>query len=466
MPRILERVGIPKNYITDNLIYTAQYLNQFYRPAWFHKKIALALMNSEIKRLIITMPPQHGKTLLSSVFYPLWELGNNPDLNIAVCAYGSRHAQRISSQALDFAQQDKFKRLFGHTIDPMQGNKDYWKFKSHSGGYLSVGVGGPLLGAAVDIAIIDDPYENFEAAFSEVQRENVFNWYSTVLQTRLQSVNSKIILIMTLWNEDDLVSQLQKLDLTTSEGHKWHVLKIPALSDYQGDDFFTGTPLWPEYGKTLEFYKEQRKILGPTMFDTQYMCNPTPMGDVLMPASAWDTTVSIPQIPSKQVRGWDLAYTGFSKSDFSSSALLARVAPDTFIREIHKWKLPWEQTKKKVKEIILNDEKSIYQVFETNGGQQIFVSDLQHDPDLSGYSIYGISSKDEKSVRALPWIIRARDKQIKLVRGEWNQNFIKECGGFRRQDKSGAHDDCVDAVSKAWSAMGAYAPSPWEKKNA
>jgi predicted phage terminase large subunit-like protein len=454
-------LGINKSIITENLIYTAQYLNPKYYPAWFHKKIAFSLMDPKINRLIIAIPPQHGKTLLSSVFYPVWELGNNPDLNIAVCAYGSRHAQRISSQALEYAGSAEFKRLFGLQLDPMQSNKEYWKFKGKSGGYLSIGVGGPLLGASVDIAIVDDPYENFEAAFSEVQRENVFNWYSTVLQTRLQSIKSKIVLIMTLWNEDDLVSQLIKLDAQTNDGNKWHVIKIPAFANYKGDDVFSGEPLWPEYGKSADFYREQNKILGPTMFETQYMCNPTPMGDVLMPATMWDYLDCIESEPSKRVRGWDLAYTGFSKSDSSATARLERVNSDTVISDIQKWRTPWDQTKSKVKKIIMQEDKSVYQVFETNGGQQIFVSDLQHDPDLNGYSIFGINSKDEKAVRALPWIIRARDKQIKLLRGSWNQEFIRECNSFRRQDKSGSHDDCVDAVSKAWSALGAYTPCPY-----
>jgi len=67
-----------------------------YRPAPHHRVIARALEaveRGEIKRLMISVPPRHGKSQLTSEFFPAWYLGRNPDKYIITSTYSQELAE-------------------------------------------------------------------------------------------------------------------------------------------------------------------------------------------------------------------------------------------------------------------------------------------------------------------------------------------------------------------------------------
>jgi hypothetical protein len=129
------------------------------------------------KRLIINLPPQHGKSEGITVRYPVWHLERNPRLRVAVTAYGqrlannfSRKARRVATGRLNFA--------------PDRNAVEEWE-TVEGGAFLARGVGAGITGHPVDLLVIEDPYKDAKQAMSAVYRETVWEWYTDALKTRL-----------------------------------------------------------------------------------------------------------------------------------------------------------------------------------------------------------------------------------------------------------------------------------------
>lgn len=445
----LERIGVPKEFIKSDLIRTSRFMEPRFQWQAFHREIAAALMDASITRLIITLPPQHYKSTLACIFYPLWKLGNDPDRSIVVASYSGVLAERHSYEAMTRFQEAKYRDMFGLSLDRFVCNKGHWKIAGRRGSYSAVGIGGSLTGTPADDMIIDDYYANLKEAKSETIRRGVEDWYKTVARTRLQSEQSRIIIIATRWDEYDLIGMLLKASADNTD--KWKVLVYPAFSEYAEGDFFSGKPLM----KTTAFYRDQIGLdaMSPIEFETMFMCNPVPRGDIMLDPNEVEIIDRLPDGPlGVRIRGWDIAYTGSIGSDDSANALLVRAGQEVIIADADSWVAPWNVTKERIIKRLLDDDPGVMQAFETNGGQEALVDDLRHLPELSRRPIFSYTSKETKQIRALPWMLRVKGKQIKMLRGPWNEKFLNQCAHFRANAPA-RYDGLIDAVSKAWEGI-------------
>lgn len=189
-------------------------------------------------RLIISMPPQEGKSQRASRRFPLWALTQNPDLRIAITSYELGVARRWGRAIRD--------DITGHTTDLGVKVRDdlsaqhEWQLDGHDGGVYSAGVGGALTGRPVDLLIIDDPVKDREQADSPTYRERAWDWWQETASTRL-APGAPVILILTRWHEDDLAGRL----LAAEDGHLWRVVNIPAQAEADDD------PLGRELGEFM-----------------------------------------------------------------------------------------------------------------------------------------------------------------------------------------------------------------------
>lgn len=214
----------------------------------------LGVARGEIKRLQISMPPQHGKSEFSSHYFPAWLLGTKPDTRIMLASYESENAEIWGQKVRDTLEE--FGGLFGVDVDPRQSAKNHWKIRKRRGRMISIGVGGPGTGKDCDIAIIDDPVKDDADAQSLASREKKKQWYVKVLERRLSG--GAIILIMTRWHEDDLAGWLYELE-RGGRGEPWTRIILPAIcpdledltdeaKEYYGVDPLgrkPGEALWP-----------------------------------------------------------------------------------------------------------------------------------------------------------------------------------------------------------------------------
>ncbi|OAT81136.1 hypothetical protein A6M21_11830 [Desulfotomaculum copahuensis] len=232
-----------------------------------------AIERGEIKRLIVEMPPRHGKSEVVSKKFPAWFLGRNPDKEVILTSYGA-------DLTFDFSRiaRDTFERmgpvLWGLELSPRSSAVGRWEIKGHRGGLTAAGIGGPITGRGAHVAIIDDPIKNWEEANSKTYREAVWNWYRTVLRTRL-APQGAIILVLTRWHEDDLAGRLLKE--AKNGGEQWEVLRLPAVAE-ENDPLGRqpGEPLWPEYGFDATWAKETEKAVGSFVWAALYQQRPMP----------------------------------------------------------------------------------------------------------------------------------------------------------------------------------------------
>lgn len=245
------------------------------------------LLDTPDGRLIISMPPQEGKSQRTSRRFPLWALTQSPDLRIAIASYELGVARRwgrairddITTHAADL----------GLTIRPDLSAQHEWQLHGHEGGVYSAGIGGALTGRPVDLAIIDDPIKDREQADSKVYRDRVWDWWTDVMATRL-APGAPVVLILTRWHHDDLAGRL----LAAEDGHLWRVVNIPAQADHNPDKGETdpigrppGEYMTSARRRTTAQWDAIKVRSGSRTWGALYQGQPTPDTGNLFPADAW-----------------------------------------------------------------------------------------------------------------------------------------------------------------------------------
>lgn len=266
-----------------------------YRSSWHHEVIADALdrvVAGTCKRLMIFVPPRHGKSELASVRFPPFLLGRVPTSRIIAASYGADLAHEMSRQAQRIMDSEEYAKIFPRTalnlknIRTVSGaplrNVDEWEVVDPiramrwGGRYKCAGVGGALTGRGFDVGIIDDPVKDRMEADSAVYRERVWNWYTGVFYTRRSGPNARIIIIQTRWHDDDLSGRLLRAD-AAHEGDDWEVLELPAVAKSgkraAGDNRKEGAALWPELFDEKALLKTAKQI-GSRDWQALYQQNP------------------------------------------------------------------------------------------------------------------------------------------------------------------------------------------------
>lgn len=188
------------------------------------------LIAGDGKRLMIFAPPQHGKSELASVRLPAFWLGRRPDDPVILTSYAAGHAEFLSRKARECVESEEFAEVFhGVGTDPSSRAVDFWKIGRRRGYVVAAGVGGPITGKGAMLGIVDDPFENWEQAQSQVIRDKVWDWYRTTFRTRIWE-DGAIVLIMTRWHQDDVAGRL-----LNEQGDRWDVLRLPAVAESQDE---------------------------------------------------------------------------------------------------------------------------------------------------------------------------------------------------------------------------------------
>jgi len=252
-----------------------------YRFSKHHILIAQALMKIEsgdLKRLIVTMPPRHGKTMSISEFFPTWYIGRNPTHQIIATTYSWERSGDVGRKVRNLMIDPVHMDIFPHCTLNI-GSKSINKLTTdQEGTYFSVGVGGAVVGRGANLFIIDDPVKNREEAESARSREKLWDWYRAVAYTRLMP-GGAVIVVATRWHFDDLIGRL----IEQMAHENWTVLNLPAICDEE-DDLLgreIGTPLWEtDYPiETLDLIKE---TIGTREWNAQYQQRPLPAKGGLM----------------------------------------------------------------------------------------------------------------------------------------------------------------------------------------
>lgn len=337
---------------------------------------ALRLIDQEVARavedggrLIITVPPQEGKSTRVAVWTPVWALMRDPSRRVVVASYAESLARRNAMQARAIVAEHgsgSVDEMTGAALPDRLGIKlaqDHrqatsWALADGGGGYYATGVSGSLTGRAADLLIIDDPLKNQQQADSAREREKIWEWWTSVAQTRL-APGAAVIIIMTRWHEDDLAGGiLAEEDKRPPAERLWRTVNIPAIAEEGVPDALErepGVALESARGRTLDDFKRIRDAVGSRVWTSLYQGQPTPSEGGLFSRSEIDAgrvqegdvalsgvIVSVDPAESGRgdeagviVLGWDATGTMFVVEDLSArmtSAVWARTAVEAALR--------------------------------------------------------------------------------------------------------------------------------------
>lgn len=296
------RLSMPRSEDVDNVNLSR------YIVAEHHRSIAEELhrvRTGKTLRLILTLPPRFGKSQLASKSFIPWFVGEDPSRQVIFATYAQTFAEDFGRYVRDLMLSPLYNQVFPD-CRVSRDSRSAARIGTEDGGTsVFVGRGGPITGRGADLALIDDPLKDREEADSQTIRDQLWEWYWSVLYTRLMP-GGRIVIIQTRWHEDDLVGRLTNPSsefYDEEEASKWRVVNYPAL----GED---GVSLWPER-YSAEYLCSIRKM-NPRMFNALYQQNPTPPEGNFFKAS-WIRNCSQRDLPP------DLQYYAASDHAVSTS---------------------------------------------------------------------------------------------------------------------------------------------------
>lgn len=432
--------------------------------------------NYEVRRLIIVMPPRHGKSELVSGKFPAWCLGRDPDCTIILTSYGSELAEKYSGQVRDTIKYNPaYAKVFPNvTLDPGQQSRARWALLGHTGGMLAVGLEGGVTGFGAKIFIIDDPVKGYEEAISPSQREKAFQWFLTCARTRL-APDGVVIVIQTRWHEDDLAGRLmnmeeegfvvlhlpaESLGLDVSRLEDMPAWAVHAIPDPLGRPY--GEPLWPEQFNK-EFLDKAKKGGDGTIryqYQALYQGLPSaPLGEKFHREKfEYITKIELDALEMKRVaaaRSWDLAFSEQAKADHTAGLKASLWTNEKnqamlVLEDVACWQEEWDVSAEWIVEKSLADGEEYGLLVEAVASQNMAFKSLCKDPRLWKHTKQSCVPDKDKFSRAQYAIRLVSLGMVRILRANasspppWEKPFLDELGVF----PNGAQDNRVDAFTQ------------------
>jgi predicted phage terminase large subunit-like protein len=434
---------------------------------------------SGIPRLMVFMPPRYWKSNTCSQKFPAWLLGKDPEKRVILASYGADLATEHSGKVRDLIDGEKYKNIFGARSSletPVEISADRhsaqaWALENHSGGMISAGVGGAIVGKGGHLLVLDDPFKNREEAESETNRRKVVKWYKSSFYTR-QEDNAAIVIIMTRWDQEDIAGALLADSVGDEDADQWDVVFLPALAlepaDYpqtaeqyhenllrgtfipmHGDQLgrVAGQPLWPE-----KHDEAKLKSIAANIDDFEFISQYQQMPRLAIGGFLDDNDFQYVDRAPDGARWYaymDLALGERETSDFNVTGGVALVGENLYIRDVLQER-ELEAFLPEVRALMLGEkERGTVWGVEDVAFQKLVFTNFARDAGLVRVEIMPIKPRGDKVERARAWRRRAKNKQVFLVRGQWNKTFIRQAASF----PTGRHDDMVDFVSGSVQMM-------------
>lgn len=413
---------------------------------WHHRVVCDALMKvfrGETKRLIINIPPRYSKTELAVINFMAWCFGKVPDSEFIHVSYSATLAANNAFQTRNLVQETAYKRVFpdfGLRDDSKA--KDDWR-TAKGGVCYSQGTGGTITGFGAGkfrdtfggAIIIDDPHKASEAR-SDTVRKGVIEWFQNTLESRTNSPDTPIIVIMQRLHEEDLAGWL----LDGGNGEEWEHLELSAI---QPD----GSALWP--AKHSIEVLNRMELAAPYVFSGQYRQRPSPPAGGFFKPDNIEIVDALPADIIKEVRAWDLA-SSENEGDYTAGVREAKSRDGyIYIVDVERAQLGPDGVEKRITQTAELDGKSVAIRLPQDPGQAGKSQAKNFITKLSGFNVKAETVSGDKITRAQPFAAQVNVGNVKMLRGDWNKAFIEELRNF----PNGKHDDQVDAGSDAFNEL-------------
>ncbi|AXY56819.1 terminase [Acinetobacter chinensis] len=413
---------------------------------WHHRVICDALMKvfrGKTRRLIINVPPRYSKTELAVINFMAWCFGRMPDCEFIHISYSATLAANNAFQTRNLVQETAYKRVFpDFQLRDDSKAKDDWRTVA-GGVCYSQGTGGTITGFGAGkirkefggAIIIDDPHKASEAS-SDTIRGNVIEWFQNTLESRTNSPDTPIIVIMQRLHEEDLAGWL----LDGGNGEEWEHLCLPAIQE-------DGTALWPEK-HSIERLKVMEDA-APYVFSGQYRQLPSPPAGGFFKPDRIEIVDALPAEFIKEVRAWDLAASE-NEGDWTAGPRMLKTK-DNIIYIVDMVRGQWgpDGVENTIKQTAQMDGKSVMIRLPQDPGQAGKSQAKNFITMLSGFRVKAETVSGDKITRAQPFAAQVNIGNVKMLRGIWNKPLIEEMRHF----PNGKHDDQVDGCSDGFNEL-------------
>lgn len=429
-----------------------QYVHRgYWTPGQHHVLIAQYLdrvERGEIKRLMVWMPPRHGKSMEITETFPSYFLGKHPNKRVMEVSYnndfakkfGRRNRNKVKAYGID---------LFGVHLSMENHSVSNWEIAGHAGGMISIGLNGAATGEGADLLIIDDPVKNRADAESVLKREKLFSEYQATFSTRVHA-GGAIIIVMTRWHEDDICGRL--LNEQFGDVDDWVVLKLPALCEDEDDALGRkiGEPLWPEHGYDRAWIERKRLAVGSYTFAGLFQQRPAPLEGGILKTDKIQFYTQAPRRFDEIVQSWDCTFKEADTSDFVAGHVWGRLKADFYLLDRVHQRMGIIDTMKAIRAMHMRwpDARSIYIEDKANGSAVIEM--MQRE--IPG--IIPVEPDGGKIVRAQAVAPYFESGNVYLPHhtiAPWSGEVIEEYKTF----PNGLHDDDVDATTQAINKLAA-----------
>lgn len=407
-------------------------------------------------RLMISMPPQEGKSVRASRRFPTWMLDRNRDMRIALASYEHGIARRWGRVVRnDITEHPEL----GMRVRADTSAAHEWQLQDHDGGMYCVGIGGPLTGRAVDLLIIDDPVKGPKEADSPSYRDEAWDWWESVASTRL-APGAPVVLIMTRWHEDDLAGRLLR-----EEPDSWKVLNIPAVADHR-PEYGESDPLGREPGqfmasarrRTLAQWRKIQHDRGTRVWTALYQGRPAP-GEGLVFKREWWRRYDYPQWVEDDgictalsfdevLQSWDMAFKDTDGADYVVGQVWGRRGDNAFLLDQVRGRLSFVDTCMKVRYLSAKWPQASAKIVEDKANGTAVINQLSST--VAG--MIPVQPDGSKVARASAISPFVEAGNVYLPAPEvhpWVEELVEEAAAFPLS----VHDDQVDALSQALNRL-------------
>jgi len=412
-----------------------------------------AVVEGDIRHLIINVPPRHSKSISVAVALPAWVWSRDPSKKFLFASYASSLSIRDGTKCRRLIDSPWYQSHFGDKFQLTDDQNQKQRFENDKSGYrISTSVGGALTGDGGDIICIDDPHNVTDTDSSKV-REGVLEWWDQAMQTRLNDPKtSSFILIMQRVHENDLTGHLCQ-----EMGDEWSHLCLPARYEIghptpsRSPLGFTdprtkeGELLWPARFGEKELSTLERS-LGSYAAAGQLQQRPSPKGGGILKASWWvPWDGDLPQV-EYVLQSWDTAFEGKESSSFSARTTWGvfrhKGAMCAIVLEAY-WGKPSYPDLRKLAQEAYDEWEPDTVLIEKKASGQSLLQDLR----MAGVPVLAYSPDRDKIARAHASSALLEDGRIYYPSDKkWAKELIEIISAFPAHP----NDDVVDCTTQAW----------------
>lgn len=393
------------------------------------------------KILLLSLPPQHGKSMLITETLPSYMLGKYPNKRVIAVSYGDDLASRFGKRNKEKIEQYG-KELFNIELSKDSRSNTEFDISGHRGSMLSRGIMAGITGQSADLIIVDDPIKNRAEADSETYRNKVWDeWLNSIL-TRL-SAYGKIIVIQTRWHEDDLIGRIIK-----HNSDDCLYINIPCEAeenDILGRN--VGEALFPEIGKDniwLQGYKKNYLTEdGNRAWLALFQGKPSAIEGNMLKRDWWQKYIKLPTMALKII-SVDATFKNTKNSDFVAIQVWGKVGLNMYLIDRIKQRMDFPTTLQAIKDMKAKYPEVIGIYIEDKANGSAIIQTL----NMSISGIIPVTPKESKEARVSAISPQIESKHVYLPdysNAPWIEEFISECCKF----PNGAFDDDVDCMSQA-----------------